>query len=296
MNTDAMVKYMVNRFLGWRLPKPWNPDNGISYARPNYAHPPADHDWPVGTNLFSATEAEAMVRYMLEDMPTSPPQPCAWEELVKAVQARKEMYGDLTEAEEEALRDAIAAPRSGSAVAPVAKSLEQIKLIAQNVIDGHTFPVNNALRLIIEYANEALASPPNTDTESGQRPAAEAVAPHSTDFVLMPRVLTPRMGLRGQDAYRESSKDREGTMMSAIYRAFVNNRPHDVMQTASPPPHDSGKPVAHCRACDELIGQRDHRDEVIDEILDLVLGPDRQEWSSVTSSFCQWPHCKGQPK
>lgn len=70
MITDAVVKHMVNRFLGWRLPKPWNPDNGISYARPNYAHPPADHDWPVGTNLFSATDAEAMVRYMVEGIPT----------------------------------------------------------------------------------------------------------------------------------------------------------------------------------------------------------------------------------
>jgi hypothetical protein len=64
--SDEMVKRMVNRFLGWRLPKPWHPDNGISYKRPNYAHPPADHDWPVGTNLFSATEVEAMIRYMLD--------------------------------------------------------------------------------------------------------------------------------------------------------------------------------------------------------------------------------------
>ena len=69
---DELVKHMVNRFLGWRLPKPWRPDNGISYTRPNYAHPPADHDWPVGTNLFDATQAEAMVRYMLEGAPPPP--------------------------------------------------------------------------------------------------------------------------------------------------------------------------------------------------------------------------------
>jgi hypothetical protein len=63
--SEAMVRHMVNRFLGWRLPKTFSPDNGISYTRPNYAHPPADHDWPVGTNLFNAAEVEAMVRYML---------------------------------------------------------------------------------------------------------------------------------------------------------------------------------------------------------------------------------------
>lgn len=63
---DELVKHMVNRFLGWRLPKPWHPDNGISYTRPNYAHFDAGHDWPTGTNLFDATQTEAMVRYMLE--------------------------------------------------------------------------------------------------------------------------------------------------------------------------------------------------------------------------------------
>ena len=67
--TKDQIKHMVDRFLGWRLPKPWNPDNGISYQRPNYAHPPADHDWPTGTNLFDADQAEAMVRYMVDDLP-----------------------------------------------------------------------------------------------------------------------------------------------------------------------------------------------------------------------------------
>jgi hypothetical protein len=67
--TEAQIKHMVNRFLGWRLPKPWSPDNGISYKRPNYMHAPADHDWPTGTNLFDATQANAMVRYMIEGLP-----------------------------------------------------------------------------------------------------------------------------------------------------------------------------------------------------------------------------------
>lgn len=63
------AEMMVDRFLGWRLPNPWNPDNGISYQRPNYAHEPADHDWPTGTNLFDAQQATEMVRYMLEGLP-----------------------------------------------------------------------------------------------------------------------------------------------------------------------------------------------------------------------------------
>lgn len=69
--TEDQIRHMVNRFLGWRLPEPWQPDNGISYQRPNYAHAPAEHDWPTGTNLFDASQAEAMVRYMLEGMPAT---------------------------------------------------------------------------------------------------------------------------------------------------------------------------------------------------------------------------------
>lgn len=68
MNEDQ-IKHMVNRFLAWRLPEPWHPDKGISYQRPNYAHPPSPHDWPTGTNLFDANQAEAMVRHMLDGLP-----------------------------------------------------------------------------------------------------------------------------------------------------------------------------------------------------------------------------------
>lgn len=69
-NWDAEIKQMVSRFLAWRLPQPWNPDNGISYRRPTYAHPPTDSDWPTGTNLFDAAQAEAMVRHMLGFTPS----------------------------------------------------------------------------------------------------------------------------------------------------------------------------------------------------------------------------------
>lgn len=72
---EAQIKYMVDRFLNWRLPEPWNPDNGVSYKRPNYAHAPAAHDWPSGTNLFDATQADAMVRHMIEGVPSTVSMP-----------------------------------------------------------------------------------------------------------------------------------------------------------------------------------------------------------------------------
>ena len=62
--TEEQIKHMVSRFLGWRLPSNFSPDAGISYIRPNY--PPS---WaPSGTNLLTATQAEEMVRYIIDGM------------------------------------------------------------------------------------------------------------------------------------------------------------------------------------------------------------------------------------
>jgi hypothetical protein len=73
--TDEQIKHMVSRFLCWRLPEDFQPDNGISF-RPTFneeymaslGKPPMRHD-PVGTNLLNYTQAEAMVRHMLEGLP-----------------------------------------------------------------------------------------------------------------------------------------------------------------------------------------------------------------------------------
>lgn len=60
---DATVKEIINRFLQWKLPVDFNPDDGISAKRPNYAE---NVEWsPTGTNLLSYTQAEVMVRHIL---------------------------------------------------------------------------------------------------------------------------------------------------------------------------------------------------------------------------------------
>lgn len=69
--TEEQIKYMVDRFLGWRLPQDFRPDAGISFTRPSY-HPSVDAT-PSGTNLFDAQQAEAMLRYLIEGLPS--PQP-----------------------------------------------------------------------------------------------------------------------------------------------------------------------------------------------------------------------------
>ncbi len=60
---DAQIKHMVDRFLSWKLPDNFSPDAGISFG------PPVTWPWPTGTNLFDATQADAMVRHMVEGLP-----------------------------------------------------------------------------------------------------------------------------------------------------------------------------------------------------------------------------------
>ena len=74
--TDEQIKHMVDRFLGWRLPENFTPDAGISFERTfnNHLPQPMKHE-PVGTNLFDASQAEQMVRYMIDGMPCSPDKP-----------------------------------------------------------------------------------------------------------------------------------------------------------------------------------------------------------------------------
>jgi len=65
--TEKQIKHMVDAFLSWRLPASFNPDGGISVKRPNYS---PNVEWtPTGTNLFDATQAEEMVRHMLNGLP-----------------------------------------------------------------------------------------------------------------------------------------------------------------------------------------------------------------------------------
>jgi hypothetical protein len=70
--TDDQIKYMVNRFLGWKLPENFSPDAGISFKPTFNDHLPTPTRYePSGTNLFDAMQATAMVRFMVEGMPGS---------------------------------------------------------------------------------------------------------------------------------------------------------------------------------------------------------------------------------
>ncbi len=58
----------VSRFLAWPLPKDFAPDNGISFkSESDYDHPELGRTKfePIGTNLFTAEQARAMLKHVL---------------------------------------------------------------------------------------------------------------------------------------------------------------------------------------------------------------------------------------
>ena len=68
--TDEQVKHMVDRFLGWKLPEDFRPDGGVEFdADGAKKMDPRNLRYePHGTNLLNYTQAEAMVRHMLEGL------------------------------------------------------------------------------------------------------------------------------------------------------------------------------------------------------------------------------------
>jgi len=67
---EAQIDHMVHRFLAWKLPENFNPDGGISFKKmfnEHTAHPMKAE--PSGTNLLDWTQAQAMVRHMIDGLP-----------------------------------------------------------------------------------------------------------------------------------------------------------------------------------------------------------------------------------
>jgi hypothetical protein len=75
--TDADVKAMVDRFLGWKLPKDFCPDAGISFkpTKPYEGDEYGNSWWPIGTNLLTAEQAKAMFIHALGGAAQPTPQP-----------------------------------------------------------------------------------------------------------------------------------------------------------------------------------------------------------------------------
>lgn len=64
--TEEEIDKMVDKFLAWPLPEDFYPDRHISFNREPDAlgYPP---QWPIGTNLFTAVQAKAMIKHLLSE-------------------------------------------------------------------------------------------------------------------------------------------------------------------------------------------------------------------------------------
>lgn len=70
--TDVQIKHMVDRFLRWEIPSSFHPDGGISYEPIGNKGTKFEFERnPHGTNLFDYQQATAMVRNMLEGLPSA---------------------------------------------------------------------------------------------------------------------------------------------------------------------------------------------------------------------------------
>ena len=95
MLTEQQIKHLVDRFLGWRLPDNFSPDAGIKFDPIfNKGTPYESRHEPSGTNLLDATQADAMVRYMLDGMPEAPRPDGAPDLTSEAIQAA-EKFSDV---------------------------------------------------------------------------------------------------------------------------------------------------------------------------------------------------------
>ncbi len=69
--TEAQIRHMVDQFLRWKLPADFCPDGGVKFDRAyNNGTPEGGKHEPIGTNLLTHTQAEAMVRNMLDGLPS----------------------------------------------------------------------------------------------------------------------------------------------------------------------------------------------------------------------------------
>lgn len=67
-NKEELVKKMVDRFLGWKLPEDFAPDCHIHFDRDaTHQWGGYPNGWPIGTNLLNADQAKAMILHMLGD-------------------------------------------------------------------------------------------------------------------------------------------------------------------------------------------------------------------------------------
>lgn len=64
-NLKDLAKAAADKFCGWKLPQDFYPDCHISFDREKASTQP--HSWPIGTNLLTHAQAQAMFEHCLAE-------------------------------------------------------------------------------------------------------------------------------------------------------------------------------------------------------------------------------------
>ena len=126
MNT---LEKAVSRFLGWKLPKDFNPDCGISFIRESsYEHPEFGRTLyePIGTNLFTAEQTKRMLEHVCEPLISALRERDAEIEALHAHRhTREDVISDCKCALEHVL-DALTTVYGISAETPISREIQEV--------------------------------------------------------------------------------------------------------------------------------------------------------------------------
>lgn len=68
--TDAQIEHMISRFLTWRIPDDFQPDNGVSFEPFGNVGTAMEYRRELtGTNLFGPAQTREMIEHMLDGLP-----------------------------------------------------------------------------------------------------------------------------------------------------------------------------------------------------------------------------------
>lgn len=184
--TDEQIEHMVQRFLQWRLPDPWHPDNGVSFKPPFPDEPMKSRHWPIGTNLFDHTQATEMVKRMIEGLPAARRlrQPAtdagpSDEEIVSEVARRLKSCTDTRDI----LRHAIEATRDTSWFKP-APEVDEIGAWVERIMDSANLVTNDGYyefdaeaiyTVLAEYAQALRKEHPTLEVPEEVQEAADTI-------------------------------------------------------------------------------------------------------------------------
>ena len=303
--TDAMVQ----RFLSWPLPASVRADLVAAVGPP--------HSFQrTGTNLLTATEARAMLEHVLAGSPAiEGPDPDTlrrWQEQKRSGDGSTRTVGDLMEEivdmgddwlrlcklfdvpyhmDPDELGQKIIELRTGIARVKVSeKRMRDLRMVAQHVEICGPDPT---VRAAIDRLQAALAREPapQAPTDAGEAKCdcdatPENRFPHHDECALN----HPPAHAAGE--WDELCRTLAAIRVIGVIDGHYVIRRSSVLEMAqrraderAAPPPPAGDGDKHEADMLKLIDERDQRDEVIDDILDLVLGSDREEWTSAYG----WP-------